>query len=153
MDAMFPEMSRLSASGEGMERLRALFRTGGRAMLAGGFLLAIGGALGAGLLVPIVYGTGEDRAPTVLAFRLLVWAIPAMFLVLLSGHALYAVGQQRRVTVAMLVVGVANLAANLIAIPRWGHLGAAGVALASEWLLWAILYGQARRALNGRCNT
>jgi O-antigen/teichoic acid export membrane protein len=70
-----------------------------------------------------------------------------MFLVLLSGHALYAVGRQRRVTVAMLVVGVANLAANLIAIPRWSYLGAAGVALASEWLLWAILYGQARRAL------
>jgi len=147
MDAMFPEMSRLSASGDGMGRLRALFRIGGRAMLAGGFLLAIGGALGARLLVPIVYGAGEDHAPTVLAFRLLVWAIPAMFLYLLSGHALYAVGRQRRVTAAMLVVGAVNLAANLVAIPRWGYLGAAGVALASEWLLWAILYGQARRAL------
>jgi hypothetical protein len=39
---------------------------------------------------------------------------------------------------------------NIIAIPNWGAVGAAGVALFSEWLLLLILYPQARRALKAR---
>jgi O-antigen/teichoic acid export membrane protein len=70
-----------------------------------------------------------------------------MFLYLLSGHVLYALGEQRRVATAMLIVGLANLAANALAIPRWGTAGAAVVALCSEWLLWALLYPLARRTL------
>jgi len=153
LDAMFPEMSRLSGSREGMQRLRHLFRTAGRAMLVGGLLLGVGGALGARVLVPLIYGPGGSHAPTVLAFRVLVWAIPAMFLYLLSGHTLYAVGRQRRVTASMLVIGLANVGLNVVAIPRWGYLGAAAVALLSGWLLCATLYPQASQALNSKSRT
>jgi O-antigen/teichoic acid export membrane protein len=61
---------------------------------------------------------------------------------------LYALNKQRRVTVAMLLVGLLHITLNLIVIPRWSYLGAAVVALASEWLLWGLLYPQARRVLN-----
>jgi Na+-driven multidrug efflux pump len=57
------------------------------------------------------------------------------------------VGQQRRVTVAMLVVGLVNIGLNLYVIRRWGIVGAAAVALFSEWLLLALLYPQAARSL------
>jgi O-antigen/teichoic acid export membrane protein len=70
-----------------------------------------------------------------------------MFLYLLSGHVLYALGRQRRVTIAMLVVGLVNVVLNLIVIPRWSYLGAAAVALFSEWLLVTLVYPQARSAL------
>jgi O-antigen/teichoic acid export membrane protein len=70
-----------------------------------------------------------------------------MFLYLLSGHVLYALGRQRRVTVAMFIVGGLNIVLNLIVIPRWSYLGAAAVALASEWLLLLLVYRQAYRAL------
>ena len=147
LEALFPEMSRLSQSQEGRQRLRNLFHRGGRAMLVGGVLLAALGALTADRLIPLVYGTEGDYAPAVLPFQVLVCAIPAMFLYLLSGHTLYALDRQRRVTVVMLITGVVNITLNLIVIPRWSYLGAAAVALASEWLLWGLLYPQARRAL------
>jgi O-antigen/teichoic acid export membrane protein len=150
LEAMFPEMSRLAGVDKGEARLRSVFRRGGWAMLGAGVLLAALGTWAAPLLVSVVYSTGEDYDPAILVFRILVWAIPAMFLYLLSGHMLYALNRQRRVTVAMLVVGVLNIGLNLIVIPRWSYIGCAVVALLSEWLLWALLYPQARRALAAR---
>jgi O-antigen/teichoic acid export membrane protein len=147
LEAMFPEMSRLASTQEGRQRLRGLFRTASWAMLGGGLLLAAAGLLAAGTLIPLVYGGTGSYTPAVLPFRLLVCAVPAMFLYLLSGHVLYAVEKQRRVTGAMLVVGLVNVTLNLIVIPRWSYLGAALVALVSEWLLVALLYPQARSAL------
>jgi O-antigen/teichoic acid export membrane protein len=147
LDALFPEMSRLASSPAGRGRLRRLYRAAGLAMVSGALLLAVVGVVSAGWLIPVVYGTADDYGPAVLPFRLLLFALPAMFLYLLSGHTLYALGRQRRVTVAMIAVGAANIALNLFAIPRWGIAGAAGVALISEWLLAGALYVQARRAL------
>ncbi|MGD9046902.1 MAG: oligosaccharide flippase family protein [Anaerolineae bacterium] len=147
LEAMFPEMSRLASTEEGRRRLRDLFRTASWAMLGGGLLLAVAGLLAAGALVPLVYGGTGSYTPAVLPFRLLICAVPAMFLYLLSGHVLYALGRQRRVTIAMLVVGLVNVVLNLIVIPRWSYLGAAAVALFSEWLLVTLVYPQARSAL------
>lgn len=147
LDAMFPEMSRLASHPDGRPRLRRLFRTASGLMLAGGVLLAAAGALAAAILISLVYGTTADYAPAERPFRLLVCGIPAMFVYLLSGHTLYALGKQRQVTVTMIAVGVVNISLNLIAIPRWSLLGAAAVALLSEGLLAAILFPLARRAL------
>ena len=77
---------------------------------------------------------------------------PAMFLYLLGGHVLYTFGKQRQVTVAMMATGTVNVMLNLLVIPRWGYFGTAIVALLSNWLLWALLYPQARRALNSSGN-
>jgi O-antigen/teichoic acid export membrane protein len=148
LEALFPEMSRLSSSPQGLQSLRRLFRRGSPWMLAGGLLLATGGILVAGPLLSLVYGGNGEYAPAVAPLRLLLLATPAMFLYLLSGHVLYALGQQRRVTVAMFIVGGLNIVLNLIVIPRWSFLGAAAVALASEWLLLVLVYPQAYRALD-----
>jgi O-antigen/teichoic acid export membrane protein len=147
LEAMFPEMSRLSANSEGVQRLRALFHSSSRAMAIGGFSLAACGAWAAGILIPLVYGGLGDQEPAVSTFRLMLWAIPAMFLYLLAGHTLYALGYQRRVTAAMLLVALTNGLLNLTVIPRWSYSGAAVVALSSEWLLFALLYPWARRAI------
>lgn len=147
LDALFPELSRLASSQEGRSRLCSLFRVASRWMFIGGLLLAVAGALAAGALISLVYGKASEYAPAVLPFRLLVSAIPALFLYLLSGHTLYALGRQRQVTAAMLAVGLVNVGLNLFAIPRWGFVGAAAVALGSEWLLAGSLYLLARRAL------
>jgi O-antigen/teichoic acid export membrane protein len=147
LDAMFPELSRLASSQEGRSRLCSLFRVASRGMLIGGLLLAAAGVLVAGALISLVYGTASEYAPVELPFRLLVSAVPALFIYLLSGHTLYALGRQHQVTVAMLTVGFVNIGLNLFAIPRWGSVGAAAVALFSEWLLAGSLYLLARRAL------
>jgi O-antigen/teichoic acid export membrane protein len=150
LDAMFPAMSLLSAHQEGMQRLQGLFHASARVMAVAGFAFAAAGAWGAETLMPLVYGAGGDYYPAVLAFRLMVWAIPAMFLYFLSGHTLYVLGKQRRVTVVMLLIGLLNGALNIVMIPRWSYRGAAGVALCSEWLIFGLLYPSARHALADR---
>jgi O-antigen/teichoic acid export membrane protein len=147
LDAMFPEMSRLSGDLDGLQSLRRFFRTGARTGLAAGLLITTAGVAGASLLISVVYGTGETYAPVVLPFRLLVCATPAMFLYLLGGHTLYTLGRQRQVTLAMLATGIVNVIVNLLVVPRWSYFGVAIVALLSNWLLWALLYPQAQRAL------
>lgn len=140
MEAMFPEISRLTSSQDGRHRLRTLFRNATWVLLTAGLVLAAAGALAAGILVPLIFGAEGDYTPAVLPFRLLVCGLPAMFLYLLCGYTLYSLDRQRRVTAAMLAVGVVNVVLNLYAIPRWSYVGAAAVALFSEWLLLAILY-------------
>jgi O-antigen/teichoic acid export membrane protein len=148
LDAMFPEMSRLATSPDGLRQLRTQFVSATRLMLIGGILLAIAGVLSAAAFIPLIYGSKADYTPSILPFRLLVCAAPAMFLYLLSGHTLYALGKQRRVTVVMVAVGLVNVALNLVVIPRWSIVGAASVALLTEWLLVALLYPQARHSLS-----
>jgi O-antigen/teichoic acid export membrane protein len=147
LDAMFPELSRLAGSADGHPKLRSLFRRVGRVMLVSGILLAVASALGATMLISLVYGATGDYALVTFPFRLLVCGIPAMFLYLLSGHTLYALGKQRQVTVVMIAVGLLNVSLNLIVIPRWGLAGAATIALFSEWLLAGILVPLASRAV------
>lgn len=147
LDALFPELARLASTPKGKIRLRTLFRGGTAALGVGGLVLSGAGAAVAAWLVPLLYGPGEAYLPSIAAFRVLVWAIPAMFLYLLSGHTLYALERQRQVTGAMLIVAVANVGLNLWVIPRWSYLGVSSVALFSAWLLWLLLYVRARSAV------
>jgi O-antigen/teichoic acid export membrane protein len=145
---MFPEMSRLSGDQDNLLNLRRLFRTSTQTGLVAGLLISTAGIAAANILIYLVYGPGENYAPVVLLFRLLVCGTPAMFLYLLGGHILYTLDKQRQVTLAMLATGITNVILNLLIIPRWSYFGTASVALLSSWLLWALLYPQARRALN-----
>jgi O-antigen/teichoic acid export membrane protein len=63
---------------------------------------------------------------------------------------LYAVGAQRRVTVAMLTVTAVNGLANLLLVPLWRYWGAAGAALASELLLFVLLQIGVQRLVLGQ---
>jgi O-antigen/teichoic acid export membrane protein len=147
LDALFPEMSRLSGRDGGRRSLRRLFVAGVWAMLGGGLLLALLVGLSAGGLLSLIYGAKGDHAAAEAPLQLLAAAIPAMCLYLLSGHTLYALDRQRRVTIAMLVVGLLNIGLNLVVIRRWSYVGCAAVAVVTEWLLCTLLLPQARRAL------
>lgn len=145
--ALFPKMSRLATTQAGMVRLAALFRFGGRLLLLGALLVSAGGTVWAEDLISLVYGQTGDLIPTIITFRLLLWAFPAAVITTLCGRVLYAVRQQRQVLRIMLVVGLFNGLLNLAVIPRWSFVGAALVALASEILLAGLTYVRARRAL------
>ena len=145
--ALFPGMSRLATTQAGMVRLRTLFRFGWRLLPLGGLLIAAGGTVWAEDLIRLVYGQVGNLVPTVVTFRLLVWAFPAAVITTLCGRVLYAIGQQRQVLRIMLAVTLFNLLLNLVAIPRWSFLGAGLVALSSEVLLATLMYVRMRREL------
>ena len=147
--ALFPEMARLSTRTDGRSRLRRLFRGGGRIFPAMGLLVAVAGTVWADGLLGLLYGREGMIAAAATPFRVMVWAFPALFLSMLGGRILYAIGQQRQVLRMMVAVGALNIGLNLIAIPRWGILGAGAAALASELALAAMVVRQTRRALAG----
>jgi O-antigen/teichoic acid export membrane protein len=146
LDAMFPEMARLAGERAGIRRLRRVRRRTRPLLMIVGLLISAAGSALAGTLMTLVYGPTQGQEVAVAAFRLQVWAIPAMFLYLLNGHALYALGRQRWVTAAMTIVGLLTVGLNLLVIPRWSVLGVSAVALCSAWLLWVLLSVLAGRA-------
>jgi O-antigen/teichoic acid export membrane protein len=147
LDVAFPEMAGVAGRPGGRTRLRRTVRRAAPLLFLGGVALAAMGTALAAPMVRVVYGQGNAPAGTVNTFRVQLWAVPAMFLYLLNGHLLYALGRQRQVTAAMAVVAVVNVALNLLVIPRWSALGVSAVSLLSALLLWLLLAAQARRAL------
>lgn len=139
LDALFPELARWSAGPAGQQRLRGLYRRGRRVLAYLILVLVTPCLIGAPFVLGLLYGRTPDTGVSVGLFRLLLLAFPFTFLYLLNGHTLYAVGAQRQVTVAMLIVTAVNGLANLLLVPLWRYWGAAGVALASELLLFMLL--------------
>jgi O-antigen/teichoic acid export membrane protein len=122
--AVYPTMARAAGRGE----LRV-----GRVMALGGGGAALGVVLAVGLecvrfpLIRLVFGPAYLPAVPLLA--VLAWALPGACTGMLLGAAVAACGRQAWglwLRVAWVVLAVA---ANLLAIPRWGLMGAAGVAV------------------------
>jgi O-antigen/teichoic acid export membrane protein len=108
-------------------------------------LLVVPCLVAAPWVLSLLYGRSPETGVSAGLFRLLLVAFPFTFLYLLNGHALYAVGAQKRVTIAMLIVTAVNGLVNLLLVPLWRYWGAAGVALASELLLFLLLQADVRR--------
>jgi O-antigen/teichoic acid export membrane protein len=139
LDALFPELARLGGQRAGIGRLRALYRHGWQIVCAGAAFLMAAAQIAATALIVLLYGRTPDTSLSVGILRVLLLAFPFTYLYLLNGHTLYAVGRQQRVTMAMVVVTAIKVLLNVWAISRWSYWGAAGVALASEVLLFAWL--------------
>jgi O-antigen/teichoic acid export membrane protein len=107
---------------------RRLLRMAGIAGVAAAVaLLAL-----AGLLVPLLWG--DRYADAVGVTQVLALAVPAVFLSIvatLAAGALRLEGAAAKVLAGCLLI---NVGLNLVAIPRWGVLGAAGCTVVTEGL-------------------
>jgi O-antigen/teichoic acid export membrane protein len=119
------------------EAVGALLRLQVRAMLVVALPAAAGGLVVANDLVPMLFGA--RYADAVGVFSVLVAVVPLRFLHNGYGLALTALDQQR--LRARLDGGAAlfNLAANAVAIPTLGAMGAAWTTLATDLLLVVVL--------------
>jgi len=139
LDALFPVLSNLGDRSVARERLRVLYRRGRRIVSLGAISMSLVALATVTPLIALFFGRTPDAGLAAGVLRLLLLAFPFTYLYLLNGHTLYAIGQQRRVTAAMVGVVVAKLLLDVLFVPRWSIWGAAGVALASEALLFAWL--------------
>jgi len=149
LDALFPELARSGAGPAGRQRLRWLYGRGRRVLWCLIPLLVVPCLIAAPFILSLLYGRTPDTGVSVGLFRLLLLAFPFTFLYLLNGHALYAVGAQRRVTVTMVIVTAVNGLGNLLLVPPCRYWGAAGVALGSELLLFVLLQIGVQRLVLG----
>lgn len=93
-------------------------------MLSGlGLAVGLGVTAMAPLVVRLLFGPGYDGSTA--ALRVLVWSSVCVYVFLTSNNLLISMGRERRLLALYTVAAVANLALNLIWIPRLGVVGAA----------------------------
>lgn len=83
-----------------------------------------------GPLITLV--AGDEFVPAGAILKLLILALPGVFLGALYGHAVVAVDKQRPMIIGYLVCAVLSVAGYFYFIPRFGMVGAAGVTVFAE---------------------
>jgi len=127
-----------SAFVSGNERLRAVARPALEIVLILSLPVAVGAALTAGQLVPMLYGGGFAGSVTILI--ILALAVPAIYFNVMAYQVLVAMNRQIAWTKVLAGATVVNIALNLILIPVFqnrvqnGAIGAALSLLATEAL-------------------
>ncbi len=139
---LFPVLAAIGAGGD-LERLRGY---SARALAGSGWLGAGVGALlalGAGAGVQVAFGHRyADAAPLL---RVLALSTPLLYVGTIALMVSMALRRERDVARLLAFCVVANIAVNLVVIPRWGPLGAAWTTVGSELLLTVLLLrGNAR---------
>jgi O-antigen/teichoic acid export membrane protein len=140
----FPVSSMLAGRGDwaGFERTlrRLLTVSGGVAACISVVVL-----LAAGLIVRLVWG--DQYGDTVPVLRILYLAVPAVYLGFVATFIAGALHLEAAAAKVLAVCLVANVTLNLLAIPRWGPIGAAWSTLLTETLATTWLLRLVRRAL------
>lgn len=94
---------------------------------------------GASFLISTTFRFSES----VVVLRILSLALPAILANRVARTVLYALDKERAVAGTLALACAANLVLNILAIPRFGAAGAAGVAVATEYgvaLVYTVLY-------------
>lgn len=140
--ALFPRLSR------GADRLEAAYRMALRVLLQVAFPLAAGIALLSEPIVALVGGR-EYLPDSAVALAILIAYLPLSYANGLTQYVLIAAGRQRLLTLAFFAALIFNAVANLIAIPRFGYVGAAWVTVLSEVVLLVPFQRAATRVAPG----
>ena len=138
--AIFPLMSRYARSGT--DSLVKAYRLAVQILFMTALPLAVFFSFASTVLINIQSGAAYLPGAAI-ALRIMIWSIPIGFINSVTQYALIAVNRQRFLTKAF-IIGVAfTAAANLIFVPRYGHLAAAAILLPAEFSLfipfaWAV---------------
>lgn len=128
---------------EHLGRFRAQFTWVFEGLLFAALPLVVGGALLSGKVIGL-FGEGFASAAPVLVVLLL--AVFAIFFGTLYANTLILVDRQKTLAGIYFVGMVANVAANLYAIPRWSVMGAAWTTAGTEILVTILMVVALRRA-------
>ena len=131
--ALFPVMSRQALSSK--EGLIRAYTKAVKVLLILAIPITVGTTIIADELIFLLFGS--EFGPAVQALQILIWFLPFSYVNSVTQYVIIAVGKQRFLTVAFIIGATFNVAANLIAIPFFGLLGAAVVTVLSELVLMA----------------
>lgn len=95
--------------------------------------------------VVLFFGSAYQAA--IPALHVLIWTLFFMFLNSALWVALVAVDRERQATIFQGIGALVNIVTNLIAIPRWGHVGAAATTVLSFATVFGLDLMLLRRAL------
>jgi len=132
----------LTALGADRPRQVGLFQTAALHVTVLALPIALGGSLLALPLMALLYGPGYLPAATPLA--LLLWSIPLCVLRDLPLMSLQAAGREAVVLRVTAWAALLHLMLNVLLVPRWGLVGAAGAGLITETVRLVLAYSAVR---------
>ena len=133
MAALFPLLSRYAADLNSKTKLAVIYqKTFDVLFLLGGGMVFIF-FIFAPLIIKAV--GGEEFFESILVLRILVFATLLAYFNHLTGYTLIALGKQRASLTVAVVALIWNVGLNLVFIPRYSSLAAAGVTVATEGLV------------------
>lgn len=142
--AIFPALSRMAASAK--EAMLRAYLLSIKLLLWISLPITVGTVFISHELIRLV--VGEAYLPhSAIALQLLIIFLPFSYVNSVTHYVLIALGQQRFLTKAFLIGAVFNIAANLIAVPPLGYVGAAIVTILSEIVLLIPFYYSVRKNL------
>src|SRR5262249_39023530 len=95
----------------------------------------------------IVFVLGQSYADSIVTITILVWAAVPSFLNFALNTLLLSAHKEKAFLVTATVCTVFNITANLLLIPRYSFMAAAGVTVATECLLLAQNFYLVRRLI------
>lgn len=132
--SIYPSMVKQYASGRGS--IQNTVQQAMRYLLIISLPIATGGMLVADKLITLLYGA--TFAPSIDVMRIIVWALPCMFLAELMGvttNTLHLEGKAARVSIVRAFV---SIVLNVLLIPRYGIIGAS-IAVVANWIIGITL--------------
>ena len=117
----FPVFSDYSKNS--LDNLKRAYQESFRFLLYLGIPFAMGGAVLSGKIISFLFT--PDFLNSILALRILIWAVAFLFLSINIMYILISLDKQRLNAYNALVCVLLNIGLNLILIPCWGYLGAA----------------------------
>lgn len=136
LNAVFPALSRLHVQSK--EQFKTLYEKTFYYMLIAAVPMAIGLNMVASRVMLFFYG--EQFSPSIIALQLLVVAEALLFIHYIMGFMLNAIDKQRLFTIVTGIYAAANVALNLIFIPRYSYIGAGAVAVITQAIAVITLY-------------
>ena len=142
--AMVPSLAQ--AYTHDAEKVKTWYRHSVKAIALTTVPMAVGGMLLASSIITLLYG--QAMSPAAPAFAILIWDLPLLMFASFCGNMTTVVGEERAAARIYVIGAFANVALNLIVIPRFGMLGAAVVTVATDFVTTAQFYALLRRKLD-----
>jgi len=119
------------------ERRQRLYDLAIRASLTVGLAAAVGVSLLSSRIVELLYGRTYSDAGPLLA--VLIWSFPPICLGYVAMSTTVASGKTRPLMLITGLIGIGNLVLCVALIPSHGTVAAAGITVATEWLVAAAV--------------
>jgi O-antigen/teichoic acid export membrane protein len=132
--AMFPIMSGFHVSSQ--DALRSSYERYLKYMLVLAVPIGVGTTLLANRIILLIFGNGYT--PSVVALQILVWVFVINCTSGSFSSLLVATNNQRKAMKAAAIGMAANIALNLLLIPRYSYVGAGVAAIATQGVVLAI---------------
>jgi O-antigen/teichoic acid export membrane protein len=129
--ALYPSLTRQAVSAPHL--LPKIYERALRYLLVLALPIAVGVASLADQIVPFLFKAAY--LPATPALRIVIWAVPLMFMSDFLGYIVVIAGQEVRVARAVIVSTGFNVVLNLFIVPRFGFFGAAIMTVVTEAVL------------------